>query len=82
MADALKTLQVTALVLVGCLNVKFVKTATLGSSVGETVNSTVHFYAEKLVKPFLPLKYWNIIAPTISVSAYSAAVYLAMFSDH
>lgn len=79
-AGALKTLQVTAMVVMGCLNVQIVKAASLGSSVGETVNMTVHYYIDMILKPFIPSKFWDIISPTITASTYSTSMYLAMFS--
>ena len=64
----------------GCLNVHVVKAASLGSSVGESMSSIVHYYIDMILKPLVPAMYWDIISPTITASTYSASIYLAVFS--
>jgi hypothetical protein len=78
-AEALKTLQITAMVIVGCLKVQVVKAASLGGSIGDTVSSTVHYYIDMILKPFINPMYWKIISPSITAFTYSVSIYLAVF---
>ena len=78
-ADTFKTLQVTAIMVLGCLNVNIIKTATLGSSLGDTANTFIDYYFKVLLKPFLPDIYWKILYPTFRGVTYSAVVCLALF---